>query len=123
MTQPLTAEEIEVLSPDQLVNKLWVKRIRGNVIRALVGGLTSTELRTKASLSADARAAIISGLRHPSPPVRWWCLQLIDHLADEGLLELAVPLLSDPVPRIRRHARHALTCVRCKQDASMVIAG
>jgi hypothetical protein len=123
MGPQLTSAEIEALAPEQLVNKLWDKRIRNKVIRTLVGGLTATELRTTARLSAEARDAIIHGLEHWSPSVRWWCLQLIDHLADESLLAHVVLLLNDPVQRVRKQAEHTLTCEACKQDSTLAITG
>lgn len=123
MEQPLTSAEIEKLTSEQLVNKLWDKRIRNRVVQTLVGGLTATEMRTIAKLSSEARVAIIGGLNHWSPPVRWWCLQIIDHLADESLLEYVVPLLNDPIQRVRKQAEHTLTCVDCKQDSAVALVG
>jgi hypothetical protein len=119
MDRALTKDEIEQLTPEQLVNKLWDKRIRHLVIRRLVGGLSSTELRTIARLSPEARDAIVAGLGHWSPPVRWWCLQLIDHLADASLLEYVTPLLDDPIQRVRTQAEHTLTCAVCKPDPAL----
>jgi hypothetical protein len=122
MRPALSTPEILKLGPSQLVNKLWDKRIRGAVIRALLGGLTATELRA-VTLTPAVRAALIDGLRHDSSSVRWWCLQLIDHVADALLLEQVVPLLNDPVPRVRKMAEHALSCEVCKQDPSIAAAG
>lgn len=104
------------LSPERLVDLLADKRQRNEVIRALVGGLTATELR-QVKVSSAAKAALIAGLRHPNSKVRWWCVQLMDHVADESYLE---PLLEvaehDPTPKNRRHAIHALTCNMCKPN-------
>ncbi|MCU0512499.1 MAG: HEAT repeat domain-containing protein [Anaerolineae bacterium] len=107
---------LATFTPEQLVNLLWDKTRRQAVITALVGGLTATELR-RVVLSPAARAALIQGLQHPHSKVRWWCVQLLDHLADES----AVPALlavarTDPTPRNRRHALHALACPKCKPD-------
>ncbi len=104
------------LPPQQLVNLLADKSQRYETIVALVGGITSTELR-HVTVSDAARQALIDGLQHPNSKVRWWCIQLMDHLADESYLE---PLLhaakTDPLPKNRRHAIHALTCEVCKPD-------
>ena len=104
------------LTPDQLVNLLWDKTRRNQVITALVGGLTATELR-HVTVSAEAKAALIRGLKHTNSKIRWWCIQLMDHIADESYL---APLLdaayTDPTPRNRRHAIHALACEKCKPD-------
>ena len=59
-------------------------------------------------------AALIAGLDHPNAKVRWWCLQLMDHLSDESYLEPILSKLSDPVAKVRRHAVHALSCAVCK---------
>lgn len=107
---------LDELSPSQLVDKLWDKTQRNAVIVALVGGITSTELRT-VKVSDEARQALIAGLKHRNSKIRWWCIQLMDHIADDRyrypLLEAAQ---TDPTPRNRRHAIHALTCKVCKPD-------
>ena len=103
-------------SPDQLVVRLGDKTRRNDTIRALVGGLTATELR-RVKVSPDAKVALIRGLKHRNSKVRWWCIQLMDHIADESYLH---PLLdaayTDPTPKNRRHAIHALACEKCKPD-------
>jgi hypothetical protein len=110
------------MTPDELVNKLWDKRIRNRVIHALVGGLTSTEMKS-VRVSDDVRQAIVRGLTHWSPKVRWWSLQLIDHVTDTGSLEHVVPLLDDPVQRVRKQARHTLICEACKESPDISDAG
>ena len=102
--------------PDQLVDRLGDKTRRNDTIRALVGGLTATELR-RVKVSPEAKVALIRGLKHRNSKVRWWCIQLMDHIADESYLH---PLLdaayTDPTPKNRRHAIHALACEKCKPD-------
>lgn len=104
------------LSPDQLVNLLADKNRRNAAIVALVGGITATELR-KVKVSAEAKQALIAGLKHPNSKVRWWCIQLMDHIADASyvppLLEAAQ---TDPTPKNRRHAIHAIVCEVCKPN-------
>jgi HEAT repeats len=52
---------------------------------------------------------------HPNPRIRWQCLTLLDHLdGDDSIPVFVGALLLDPVPRVRRHALHALSCDRCK---------
>jgi hypothetical protein len=109
------------LSPRDLVDLLAYKSHRLRAIRALVGGLTATELR-RVRLTDAARGALIAGLDHPNPRVRWWCLQLMDHVGDEPCFEQIVRALDDPVPRVRAMALHALECERCKQSPAMVAA-
>jgi HEAT repeat protein len=88
---------------------------RNEAIVALVGAINARDLR-RARVSPDARAALIAGLEHPNAKVRWWCLQLMDHLADESYLDAILSKLSDPVPKVRRHAIHTLSCGACKPD-------
>jgi HEAT repeat protein len=106
----------EELSPGQLVDLFADKTQRNQAIIALIGGLTAGELR-RVNVSAEAKAALIAGLKHPNSKVRWWCVQLMDHIADESYLE---PLLevayTDPTPKNRRHAIHALACPVCKPN-------
>lgn len=108
--------DYRALSLDQLVDLLADKTQRNAVIVALVGGITATELR-RVKVTPESKKALIAGLKHPNSKVRWWCIQLMDHVADETYLE---PLLhtahTDPTPKNRRHAIHALTCKICKPD-------
>jgi hypothetical protein len=59
------------LTSDQLVNLLWDKTQRNDVIRALVGGLTATELR-HVTVNPEAKAALIRGLKLSNSKIRWW---------------------------------------------------
>jgi len=108
--------DYQELTSDQLINLLADKTQRNSVIRALVGGLTATELRY-VTVTSEAKASLIRGLKHTNSKVRWWCIQLMDHIADESYLK---PLLdaayNDPTPKNRRHAIHALACEKCKPD-------
>jgi HEAT repeat protein len=88
---------------------------RNRAILDLIGAINANELR-RVRVKPEARAALISGLGHPNAKVRWWCLQLMDHLADESYLEPILSKLSDPVAKVRRHAIHALSCGVCKPD-------
>jgi HEAT repeat protein len=59
-------------------------------------------------------AEILPALRHPNPKVRYECLGLLDHLADDACVPAILAATADPVPRVRRMAVHALGCQRCK---------
>ena len=109
------------LSPDDFVGLLAYESQRPQAIRALVGGLTATELR-RVHPTDDARAALIAGLDHANPTVRWWCLQLLDHVGAEPCFEPILRALDDPVPRVRAMALHALECECCRQSPAMVEA-
>jgi len=82
-------------------------------MRCLVGGVTATELRT-ARVSDAAFDSLVDGLSDPNPRVRWWCLQLLDHVPDHRAIGPIATMLDDPVPRVRRNAAHALGCAGCK---------
>lgn len=108
--------DYSALTPMQLVDLLADKTQRNAVIVALVGGITATELR-KVKVSDAAKQALITGLKHPNSKVRWWCIQLMDHIADESYVpSLMQAACNDPTPKNRRHAIHAVTCEVCKPD-------
>jgi len=86
---------------------------RNEAIRALVGGLGARELRAVV-VEPEVFDAIVDGLRDENPKIRWWCLQLLDHLDDERAIDAIATCLDDPVPRVRRNAAHALGCFACK---------
>ena len=99
----------------ELIDALADARCRNAAIIELVGAINAGDLR-RVKVSPDAKAALISGLDHRNAKVRWWCLQLMDHLADESYLEPILSKLSDPVGKVRRHAVHALSCAVCKPN-------
>jgi HEAT repeat protein len=99
----------------ELVQQLATKSGRLHAMRALVGGVTTGELR-RAQVSEQAFDALCEGLDDPNPKVRWWCIQLLDHVPDRRAITAIARLLTDPVPRVRRNAAHALGCVTCKPD-------
>ena len=69
----------------------------------------------RASGQVDLSLLRLGARSHPNPKIRWQCLTLLDHLdGDESVPVFLDALLGDPVPRVRRHALHALSCDRCK---------
>jgi HEAT repeat protein len=86
-----------------------------DALRALTGGVTATYLR-RAQLSDAAFDAVVEGIADPNPRVRWWCVQVLDHVPDTRAMTVIASALDDPVPRVRRNAAHALGCVACKPD-------
>jgi len=99
----------------ELVEAFGDSTRRNAAIVELVGAINARDLR-RARVSPDAKAALLAGLEHPNAKIRWWCLQLMDHLADESYLEPILAKLSDPVAKVRRHAIHALSCGACKPN-------
>lgn len=98
-----------------LVQQLATKTRRLDAMRALVGGATTTELR-HTQVTDRAFDALVEGLSDPNPKIRWWCIQLFDHVPDPRAIAAVAGALDDPVPRVRRNAAHALACVACKPD-------
>jgi HEAT repeat protein len=100
---------------DELVQRLADQTTRLDAMRRLVGSVNSRELRA-VHLDDDTLDALATGVTDPHPPVRFWSIQLLDHVADERAIAAIVPALDDPVPRVRRNAAHALACRVCKPD-------
>jgi hypothetical protein len=102
------------MSPDQhWVEALAIPSQRIDAMRSLIGGVNARELRSVV-VTEDALQALIDGLHHQNAQVRWWCVQLLDHCSDSRAIDAVVPMLDDPVPRVRRNAAHALSCTGCK---------
>src|SRR5262249_9123316 len=100
------------MDPRTLVQQLAQRPGRLDTIRRLAGGVTATELR-RARVDQATLDALAAGVRDPDSRVRWWCVQLLDHLADPHALTALTAALNDPVPRVRRNACHALGCLAC----------
>jgi HEAT repeat protein len=107
-------------SRDELVQRFQSKTERNDAIRQLVGGLTATELRS-IEIDDETIDALARGLADVNPVVRWWCIQVLDHVPDARAIGLIVPMLDDPVARVRRNAVHALGCQVCKPSAEMCL--
>jgi HEAT repeat protein len=96
-----------------LVEQLGSKADRLRAMRALMGAVNARDLRS-AQLTEPAFEALVEGLSHMNPQVRWWSVQLLDHCPDPRSVDAIAPLLDDDVPRVRRNAAHALGCIVCK---------
>ena len=96
-----------------LIEALADAKRRNPAIVELVGAINAHDLR-RVVVTPGAKAALIAGLAHPNAKVRWWCLHLMDHLADESYQGPILSMLSDPGAKVRRHAIHALSCGACK---------
>jgi len=101
--------------PSDLIEQFADAATRNRAIVRLVGAINASDLR-RVAVGPRVKAALVAGLDHPNAKVRWWCLQLMDHLADASYLEPIAAKLTDPVAKVRRHAIHALTCAACKPD-------
>jgi HEAT repeats len=63
-----------------------------------------------------ARAA----LEDPDAKVRWSAIDVLDHYDEHRHDSAFAAALRDPVPRVRRHAAHALGCEACSSAPSAV---
>ena len=97
-----------------LIEKLADKNVRNQAVIDLIGAINGNDLRN-VNLSNEAKNALIQGLKHPNAKIRWWCLQYMDHLADESFIPHIIPLTKDSVGKVRKHAVHVLICDICKQ--------
>jgi hypothetical protein len=104
-------------SDDELVGWFATRGREVEALRALTGGITATHMR-RTPITEEALAAAVRGLNHPSPRVRWWCVQVIDHATDSRAVTAISALLEDDVPRVRRAAAHALGCVSSSQSGT-----
>lgn len=100
------------MEPAGLVQLLGTDQ-RLDAMRRLVGSVNGRKLRA-VCVSDDTLHALVDGLDDPNPQVRWWCVQLLDHIDDVRAIVALAKVLDDPVPRVRRNAAHALSCTGCK---------
>ena len=104
---------IGTVEPRQAVQLLRLKEHRLAAMRELLGGVNASELR-QVQVTDAVRDALLAGAMDPHPQVRWWSIQLLDHLPDPAVLPALCEALDDAVPRVRRNAAHALGCMTCK---------
>src|SRR5438874_13030983 len=91
------------------------------LVRRYIGTHSSEFSKLRASGVIDLALLGRGALEHDNSWVRRSCLILLDHLGDDRHAPVfAAALRSDPVPRNRRHALHALTCDKCKTTAMCV---
>src|SRR3984957_2570469 len=106
------------MTPEQFLVQQFGKRGHEvEALRSLAGSVTATHLR-EAQLTPAVFDAVVDGLADKNPRVRWWCVQVLDHVPDPRAVEAIAIVLDDPVPRVRRNAAHALGCVACKPEWS-----
>jgi hypothetical protein len=79
-----------------VVQQLGDRDRRLEAIGDLVGGVMATELR-RAQVGDDVLEALAEGVLDPNPQVRWWCIQLLDHLDDPRAVKAIAGALDDRV--------------------------
>lgn len=87
-------------------------------VEAIVARYAATPAREFPALARSGEVDLgfvrLGARNHPNPAIRWRCLTLLDHLDGGDATPVYLDRLAhDPVPRVRRHALHALTCDRC----------
>jgi HEAT repeat protein len=68
-----------------------------------MGAVNARDLRA-VTVSDVVFDALVHGLAHDNPSVRFWSVQLLDDCPDPRAIAAIAPLLDDPVPRVRRNA-------------------
>src|SRR5262249_4353558 len=66
------------------------------------------------ALGAAALPAVRQGLKHQNWHVPHWCAIFLDRHRDVESLQSLLPLLHDPVSRVRLWAVHSISCEHCK---------
>jgi HEAT repeat protein len=102
-----------VTTEQEIVQLFAVKGRQSEALYRLVGGTAATHLRT-VQLDDPTFEALAEGLSDPNPRVRWWCVQVLDHVPDARATGALIAALDDQVPRVRKNAVHALGCIACK---------
>ncbi|HEX7038246.1 MAG TPA: HEAT repeat domain-containing protein [Pseudomonadales bacterium] len=105
-----------------IVDSLQAPSERMNALRLIEDGRVGARANRGRPLPPDRVDALIWGLSHASPVVRRCCLELLDQHPDDRARPHIVRCLSDPVPRVRWHAVHALICDACKAGTSYLAA-
>ena len=101
-----------------VVDRIAQRDARYEAMLALAGGSLGARASRGRALSADRVDALIWGLSHPSPVVRRCCLEMLDLHPDARATGAIERCLDDPVPRVRWHAVHTLSCDACKAGGS-----
>ncbi len=102
-----------------LVDSFKIPAQRYRAMATISGARGARESRGK-HLSPMKIEALIWGLYHDNAVVRRCCLELLDlHPSTEAVPHI-VAKLDDPVPRVRRHAVHAIRCDVCKAGQTLL---
>ncbi len=104
----------------EVVDRLGIPAERYRAAHTMsAGGRGARDNRGK-QLPTEKVEALIWGLSHESAVVRRCCLELLDQHPDPRAVPYILSALEDPVPRVRRHAVHALLCDACKAGESFL---
>jgi len=104
----------------EIVERLKIPAERHAACRQLAEGKLGARASRGLPLPEQKVDALLHGLAHPNAAVRRCCLELLDTHPTERAVPHILPLLDDPVSRVRWHAAHALGCDVCKGGATLV---
>ena len=127
--QPVVSES----DAEQLAER-WFKLAEAGDVAALVRSFVIGKGRTEAARDVMRRdgarydafvAALIGGLADRRARIRFECAHGLDTFGDDRCRRHLIPLMEDPVPRVRWMAMHALSCHACgdKPEALEVEVG
>ena len=102
-----------------LVDKFKIPAERYRAMATISGARGARDSRGKL-LSPEKIEALIWGLYHDNAVVRRCCLELLDLHPSTRAVPHIVARLYDPVPRVRRHAVHAIRCDVCKAGQTIL---
>lgn len=72
------------------------------------------------ALGPSALPAVYAGLQHEDWHVRHWCAIYLDRNGEAASLSHLLPLLHDPVAKVRLWAVHGLACQHCHGYAEQI---
>jgi hypothetical protein len=106
-------------SPDALCQKMLGLLPNPNALCAAFARMPLSQIlalrQTLSSIQlAQVVAALCGALTHTQPRVRFNAAMALDHMGNDTCTSALLGCLSDPVPRVRRAALHALSCDACK---------
>jgi HEAT repeat protein len=93
----------------------------------LVAEFAISENRMAAFLALCARGpevlpAVREGLKHANGDIRRWSAAVADNFGDSETWHALLPLLRDPMPKVRTWAVHSLSCETCKNGPNPIDA-
>lgn len=100
----------------------WFKLAEAGDVAALVRSFAIGKGRTQAAREVMRRdetryqafvEVLIGGLADRRPRIRFECAHGLDTFGDDRCRPRLIPLMEDPVPRVRWMAMHALSCHAC----------
>ncbi len=128
--QAVALEQPRIVPRRESLHKLRIRQIAEHITESAASGAISQVLAALVIPARDILAlreylterggytrlvdALLNGVDHPHPRVRFLVAQAMDHFADARCAAPLRAMLRDHVPRVRWAALHSLTCEACK---------